>query len=116
MPLRDSLSNTWSHIQGFLFPMLRDEVGPLTDKQKQVVVVLDVARIEPFVHMWPGLQGCPPVALDYNAISIGSCQHLINTHKSPHERMQDFYDPEQRQNDPVLGGATNWNFVRFRRR
>jgi hypothetical protein len=48
MPLRDSLSNTWSHIQGFLFPMLRDEVGPLTDKQKQVVVVLEVARIEAF--------------------------------------------------------------------
>src|ERR1035437_7920725 len=60
MPLRDSLSNTWSHIQGFLFPMLRDEVGPLTDKQKQVVVVLDGARIEAFVHMWAGLQGSPP--------------------------------------------------------
>ena len=67
MPLRDSLSNTWSHIQGFLFPMLRDEVGPLTDKQKQVVVVLDVARIEAFVHMWPGLQGRPPA--DRHAIA-----------------------------------------------
>ena len=60
MPLRDSLSNTWSHIQGFLFPMLRDEVGPLTDKQKQVIVVIEVARIEAFVHMWPGLPGRPP--------------------------------------------------------
>ncbi len=60
MPLRDSLSNTWSHIQGFLFPMLRDEVGPLTDKQKQVVVVLEMAGIEAFVQMWPGLQGRPP--------------------------------------------------------
>ena len=67
MPLRDSLSNTWSHIQGFLFPMLRDEVGPLTDKQKQVIVVLDVARIEAFVHMWPGLQGRPPA--DRHAIA-----------------------------------------------
>lgn len=67
MPLRDSLSNTWSHIQGFLFPMLRDEVGPLTDKQKQVVVVLDVAAIEAFVQMWPGLQGRPPA--DRHAIA-----------------------------------------------
>ena len=67
MPLRDSLSNTWSHIQGFLFPMLRDEVGPLTEKQKQVVVVLEVARIEAFVHMWPGLQGRPPA--DRHAIA-----------------------------------------------
>jgi hypothetical protein len=67
MPLRASLSNTWSHIQGFLFPMLRDEVGPLTDKLKQVVVVLEVARIEAFVHMWPGLQGRPPA--DRHAIA-----------------------------------------------
>src|ERR1039457_1939809 len=67
MPLRDSLSDTWSHIQGFLFPMWRDEVGPLTDKQEQVVVVLDVARIEAFVHMWPGLQGRPPA--DRHAIA-----------------------------------------------
>jgi len=67
MPLRDSLSNTWSHIQGFLFPMLRDEVGPLTDKQKQVVVVLEVAGIEAFVPMWPGLQGRPPA--DRHAIA-----------------------------------------------
>ena len=67
MPLRDSLSNTWSHIQGFLFPMLRDEVGPLTDKQEQVVIVLEVARIEAFVHMWPGVQGRPPA--DRHAIA-----------------------------------------------
>jgi Transposase DDE domain/Transposase domain (DUF772) len=60
MPLRDLLSNTWSHIQGVLFPMLRDEVGPLTDKLKQLVVVLDVARIEAFVPMWPPLPGRPP--------------------------------------------------------
>jgi hypothetical protein len=42
-------------------------VGPLTDKQKQVVVVIEVARIEAFVHMWPGLQGRPPA--DRHAIA-----------------------------------------------
>jgi hypothetical protein len=67
MPLRDLLSNTWSHIQGFLFSILRDEVGPLTDRQKQVVVVLEVARIEAFVQMWPGLPGRPPA--DRHAIA-----------------------------------------------
>ncbi len=67
MPLRASLANTWGHIQGFLFPMLRDEVGPLTDKQKQVVVVLEVAGIEAFVRMWPGLPGRPPA--DRHAIA-----------------------------------------------
>jgi hypothetical protein len=60
MPLRDTLTNTWDHIQGFLFPMLRDEVGPLTPQHERLVVVLDVARIEGFVQMWPGLPGRPP--------------------------------------------------------
>ena len=30
MPLPTQLSNTWDHIQGYLFPMLKAEVGPLT--------------------------------------------------------------------------------------
>lgn len=60
MPLRDTLSNTWSHIQGYLFPMLREELGPLTDQHQRVIVVLDAAGIEAFVSMWPGLPGRPP--------------------------------------------------------
>jgi hypothetical protein len=53
------LTSTWSHIQGFLFPMLREEVGPLTPQHERLVTVLDVARIEAFVRMWPGLPGRP---------------------------------------------------------
>jgi hypothetical protein len=60
MPLRETLTNTWDHIQGFLFPMLREEVGPLSAQHERLVVVLDVARIEAFVQMWPGLPGRPP--------------------------------------------------------
>ena len=48
MPLRETLTNTWDHIQGFLFPMLREEVGPLTAQHERLVVVLDVARVEAF--------------------------------------------------------------------
>jgi hypothetical protein len=59
MPLRETLSNRWDHIQGFLFPMLREEVGPLTAQHERLVVVLDLARIETFVQMWPGLPGRP---------------------------------------------------------
>jgi hypothetical protein len=59
MPLRETLNNTWDHIQGFLFPMLREEVGPLTPQHERLVVVLDLARIEAFVQMWPGLPGRP---------------------------------------------------------
>ncbi len=60
MPLRETLTNCWDHIQGFLFPMLREEVGPLTAQHERLVVVLDVARVEAFVRMYPGLPGRPP--------------------------------------------------------
>jgi Transposase DDE domain/Transposase domain (DUF772) len=60
MPLLKLLSSTWHHIQGSLFPQLTEEVGPLTDQHKRVVVVLDVAHIETFVAMWSGLPGRPP--------------------------------------------------------
>ena len=60
MPLRGTLSNTWDHIQGYLFPWLRDELGALTDGHRQLIVVLEVAGIESFVRMWPGLPGRPP--------------------------------------------------------
>jgi Transposase DDE domain/Transposase domain (DUF772) len=59
MPLRGMLTSTWDHIQGFLFPMLREEVGPLTAQHERLVVVLDVIGIEAFVRMWPGLPGRP---------------------------------------------------------
>jgi len=60
MPLLKLLSSTWHHIQGSLFPQLAEEVGPLTDHHKRVIVVLDVAHIETFVATWSGLPGRPP--------------------------------------------------------
>jgi hypothetical protein len=36
MSLGETLTNTWDHIQGFLFPMLQEEVGLLTDKHRQI--------------------------------------------------------------------------------
>jgi hypothetical protein len=60
MSLRDSLSNTWAHIQANLFPWLAEELGPLTEKHKQLITVLEVARIEAFVSTWSGLPGRPP--------------------------------------------------------
>jgi Transposase DDE domain/Transposase domain (DUF772) len=59
MPLRGTLTSTWDHIQGFLFPMLREEVGPLTAQHERLIVVLDMARVEAFVRTWPGLPGRP---------------------------------------------------------
>ena len=60
MPLLSCLSRTWSHIQGNLFPWLTEELGPLTETHKQVVVALEVADVEAFVRVWSGLLGRPP--------------------------------------------------------
>ena len=60
MPLSETLSNTWDHVQGFLFPLLREMAGPLTDAHKQLITVLEVAGIEAFVQMRDGGPGRPP--------------------------------------------------------
>src|SRR6202162_880183 len=60
MPLLTCLSRTWAHIQGNLFPWLTEELGPLTDMHKQVVTTLELAGVEAFVRVWPGLPGRPP--------------------------------------------------------
>ena len=59
MPLREMLTNSWDHIQVFLFPMLREEVGPLTAQHERLVVVLEVAGIESGIQACPGLPGRP---------------------------------------------------------
>jgi hypothetical protein len=53
------IAGAWSHIQGFLFPMLREEVGPLTPQHERLVVVLEVARVESFIRLWSGAPGRP---------------------------------------------------------
>ncbi len=54
---REILSHTWQHIQGFLFPMIQNELGELTVRQKQLINVLEVARLEehlPGTGQYPG--------------------------------------------------------------
>src|ERR1700694_3421228 len=60
MPLLSWLSRTWSHIQGNLCPWLTEELGPLTEAHKRVVMTLELAGVEAFVQVWPGLPGRPP--------------------------------------------------------
>lgn len=60
MSLRQELSDYWSTIQGSLFPWLDEELGPLTEKHKQLITVLEMARVEAFVQSWQELPGRPP--------------------------------------------------------
>ena len=58
--LRDTLSQTWLNIQSSLFPWLLEELGPLTEKQQELVTTLEVVRIEEFLYSSRGFPGRPP--------------------------------------------------------
>ena len=58
--LRDTLSQTWLNIQSSLFPWLSEELGPLTEKQQELVSTLEVVRIEEFIYSSRGFPGRPP--------------------------------------------------------
>jgi len=60
MPLREDLSDYWTTIQVELFPYLVEDLGPLTEKHKQVITVFEMARVEAYVQTWHGLPGRPP--------------------------------------------------------
>jgi len=45
-----ALSQIWGAIQGYLFPYLTETLGPLTEKQKQLVAILELVRVEEFVR------------------------------------------------------------------
>jgi hypothetical protein len=54
---RERLCHTWQHIQSFLFPMIWNELGELTAKQKQLVSTLEIAKLEehlPYAGKYPG--------------------------------------------------------------
>jgi len=58
--LKDTLSQTWLTIQSSLFPWLSEELGPLTEKQQELVTTLEVVRIEEFIYSSRGFPGRPP--------------------------------------------------------
>jgi len=47
--LRDTLSQQWLQIQGSLFPWLKEELGEITEKQQQLISLLELLRIEEYL-------------------------------------------------------------------
>jgi hypothetical protein len=45
----DAMKARWNHIQGYLFPWLREEVDPITEALGRLVTTLDVIGLEAFV-------------------------------------------------------------------
>ena len=58
--LHSTLAQAWLNIQDSLFPWLAEELGELTQKQKELVTTLEMIRIEEFVFSSRGLPGRPP--------------------------------------------------------
>ena len=55
MPLNSTLSSIWNRFQAELFPALAEEIGPLMEKHKHLVQVLDLVEVERFVDTyWRG--------------------------------------------------------------
>ena len=57
--LAGTLSQFWLTVQGRLFPWLAEEVGELSEKQKQLVAILELLKIESFLKSNYGYAGRP---------------------------------------------------------
>jgi len=56
---RYELSNIWGHIESDLFPWLEEELGGLTEKQQQLIEVIEFSQVSsylPYIGITPG---CP---------------------------------------------------------
>lgn len=62
MNSRTKLSQIWTNIQYTLFPVLEEDIGPISPKHKKLIAVLELVRIEHFlVHRFcRGMIGRPP--------------------------------------------------------
>ncbi len=58
-PLKNTLSQYWNKIQGTLFPWLKEELDPFTEKQQQLITILEISRIEQFLPDCYGCEGRP---------------------------------------------------------
>ena len=47
--MRENLSRYWNTVQSFLFPELKEELGPLGEKHLQLVTILELLRVEEYV-------------------------------------------------------------------
>jgi hypothetical protein len=60
MSLHETLSQFWITVQGGLFDWLEEELGELNAKQRQLVKILELLRIESFVKCQGRVKGRPP--------------------------------------------------------
>ena len=83
-----NLSHHWMRIQATLFPWLKEELGPLSEKQQQLITALEFARIEDFVRNYYGCVGAP--AADRHALArafVAKAVYNISTNSHLRDRL-----------------------------
>jgi hypothetical protein len=58
--LMGQLSFFWGKVCGSLFSRLEERLGPLTEKHRKLITILEMARIEEFIHSSQGMPWRPP--------------------------------------------------------
>ena len=99
--LRVAFAPYWQSIQHALFPQLERVLGPLTEKQQQLVQTLEVIRIEQMTPRRFRVPGRPPKdrAAMARALVVGHPQELIISRHSSTDPVDD---------DAVAGRRHGW--------
>ena len=53
------LSSMWQAIQEYLFPLLEEDYGSLSDREEKLVRIMEIIRIERYITEYPGWRGRP---------------------------------------------------------
>lgn len=87
--LVQTLSQYWTKIQGSLFPLLEEELDALTEKQQQLIAILEFIRIEQFIPDSFGCEGRPQKTRSAIARSfVAKTVYNISTTAALWERLQ----------------------------
>lgn len=87
-------------MQGCLFPKLEEELGPLSDKPRQLIAVLELIQIEAMVGPWSGGVGRP--ALHERAIARAFVAKAVYNLSHTRQLL------DRLQNDPCLRRICGW--------
>lgn len=87
--LGQTLSQYWSKIQGSLFPYLEEELNPLTEKQQQLITILELVRVESHMPDFFGCEGRPRKTRTAIARSfVAKMFYNMTTTRALYERLQ----------------------------
>src|SRR5712664_3399666 len=104
LTLSEQLTQLMRVMQGALFPALQEELGPLTERQRQLVALLNMLRIEVLIGCWHGGVGRP--AKDRRAMArafVAKAVYNMSTTRQLLERLAV---------DPALRRICGWESLR----